>query len=50
MPNEVYEYWNEFSNKVLSDDVSKKGINELKKIDEHIAKNSKLHQTNLLKT
>lgn len=41
MPNEVYEYWNEFSNKVLSDDVSKKGINELKKIDEHIAKNSK---------
>ena len=41
MPNEIYEYWNEFSNKVLSDDVSKKGINELKVIDEHISKNSK---------
>ena len=41
MPNEIYEYWNEFSNKVLSDDVSKKGINELKAIDEHISKNSK---------
>ncbi len=41
MPKEVYEYWSEFSNKVLSDDVSKKGINELKAIDEHISKNSK---------
>ena len=41
MNEEIYRYWNDFSNKVLSDDVSKKGVDELKKIDEHIAKNSK---------
>lgn len=41
MNEEVYRYWNDFSNKVLSDDVSKKGVDELKKIDEHITKNSK---------